>query len=238
MMFLFAAVLGAVCGSFFHVVGTRVPLSSALWTRSRCDACLRTLRPFELMPLISYAIQLGRCRTCYAKIPRLSPTIEAVTAGLFLLAFWKHGVQLALLWVLLFISLLAIVTVTDLSRMIIPNVILLVFAVPLIGIRLFFIPTFTWIDALLGLCVVVSLLFVVFIYRRDQLGGGDVKLLILLGFVMGVPAILYVIAVASFLGLVYIGGAVLSKRISGRERIPFAPFISMAAVLVYFLFDM
>src|SRR5690625_1273159 len=121
-------VVGCTLGSFFNVVGLRVPRRiSFIHDRSFCPHCNEQLQWFELIPILSYVLQLGRCKTCDHKIRFIYPLVEWMTGGLFAFSYVQLGFQLELVVILFFISLLNIVFVSDITYMIIPNKVLLFF---------------------------------------------------------------------------------------------------------------
>lgn len=162
-------VFGIVFGSFFNVIGIRVPKKISFHNdRSYCPQCETQLRFFELIPILSYIMQGGKCRSCKTKISFVYPFIELSTGLLFTYAYLYFGLQLELIVALLLISLLMIIFVSDIFYMLIPNKVLLFF-LPLILIARIFIPLDPWYDALIGALVGYVLLAVIIIVSK----GGD-----------------------------------------------------------------
>lgn len=135
------AVFGLVFGSFYNVVGLRVPKKQSIaYPPSHCTTCDRRLTALDLVPVFSYLFLRGQCRTCGSKIHWVYPLMEAITALLFTAVFLKFGLTPELLVGLLFISLLVIITVSDIAYMLIPDKVLLPFAAVLLILR-FVIPS-------------------------------------------------------------------------------------------------
>ena len=234
MIQVFIFLYSLLLGSFFNVVGLRVPAGeSIVFPRSRCPRCKRTLAARELIPVVSYMVQGGKCRGCGEKISPLYPFIELSTALLFtispLLMGWSK--ELLVSWTL--ISLLMIIVVSDIRYMIIPDKVLLAFAFLFLIERLF-IPFIPWRDALIGAAAGFSLLFLIAVISKGGMGGGDIKLFALLGFVLGWKTVLLAFFFSTFYGtIIGLAGMALGK-VRRREPMPFAPAIALGALTAHF----
>lgn len=231
---IFLFIVGLVFGSFYNVVGLRVPKGESLIApRSHCNSCQRQLTAADLIPVLSYVWLLGKCRTCKVKLSPLYPIMELATGLSFAFAYWTLGNTVECFVVLLFISLLVIITITDLHYMIIPNKVLLFF-LPLLAIGRIFSPLEIWWDSLLGAVVGFGLLFLISFVSKGGIGGGDIKLFFVIGLMLGTLNTLLTLFFAALLGMV-VGAIILTIRKQGRKTpIPFAPFIAIAAFVVYF----
>ncbi len=228
--YVYALLAGMVFGSFFMVIAMRVPLGESIITpRSYCHYCKYVLKPKELIPIISFCMQRGRCTNCKRKISILYVVFELVTGMICLLTVYMIGVERELIIVLSLFSLLLIISVTDYIYMLIPNRILAWFACLLI-LECAFIPLVTWIDSIVGSCVIFILLYCMQKIYPEGLGGGDVKLLSLLGFIVGLKGIFIVLFLASCFSLCFFGAGLVLKRMKMRIQIPFGPFISLGAI--------
>ncbi|EEL01670.1 Peptidase A24A domain protein [Bacillus cereus BDRD-ST26] len=228
--YVYALLAGMVFGSFFMVIAMRVPLGESIITpRSYCHYCKYVLKPKELIPIISFCMQRGRCTNCKRKISILYVVFELVTGMICLLTVYMIGVERELIIVLSLFSLLLIISVTDYIYMLIPNRILAWFACLLI-LECAFIPLVTWIDSIVGSCVIFILLYCMQKIYPEGLGGGDVKLLSLLGFIVGLKGIFIVLFLASCFSLCFFGAGLVLKRMKMRTQIPFGPFISLGAI--------
>lgn len=228
--YVYALLAGMVFGSFFMVIAMRVPLGESIITpRSYCHYCKYVLKPKELIPIISFCMQRGRCTNCKRKISILYVVFELVTGMICLLTVYMIGVERELIIVLSLFSLLLIISVTDYIYMLIPNRILAWFACLLI-LECAFIPLVTWIDSIVGSCVIFILLYCMQKIYPEGLGGGDVKLLSLLGFIVGLKGIFIVLFLASCFSLCFFGAGPVLKRMKMRTQIPFGPFISLGAI--------
>ncbi|MBS4173707.1 A24 family peptidase [Bacillus sp. FJAT-49736] len=237
MYILLITLYALLLGSFFNVVGMRVPVKkSIVKPRSACSYCHKTLTPLELIPVLSYIIQGGKCRHCKGRLSPLYPLGELMTAILFVYAFIQFGwsMELVIAWTL--ISLLIIIFVSDIAYMLIPDKILLVFAGIFLMERIIY-PLHPWWDSLLGAALAFLLLLAIAVISKGGMGGGDIKLFALLGFVLGLKLVLLTFFLATFYGAI-IGGIGLLLRIFQKGKpIPFGPFIVMGALTSYFFYD-
>ncbi|TLS33212.1 prepilin peptidase [Geobacillus thermoleovorans] len=237
MMHLLLFLYSLLLASFFNVVGLRVPVGeSIIRPRSHCPACGRTLSAMELIPVVSYVAQKGRCKGCGGRISPLYPLMELTTAALLTAApMWiGWGGQLIVAWTL--ISLLAIIVVSDLRYMLIPDRVLLVFAGLFLMERLV-IPFLPWVDMLLGAAVGFSLLWLIAVLSNGGMGGGDVKLFAVLGMVLGWKMVLLAFFLATLYGTIIglIGMAL--GRVRRGKPMPFAPAIALGSLTALFFGD-
>lgn len=232
-IFLFF-IYGLVFGSFFNVVGLRVPKGeSIVRPPSHCTVCDRNLTFKDLVPVFSYVFLKGKCRGCGTKIHWVYPVMELATGLLFAFSYYQLGFALELVVALLFISLLVIITVSDIAYMLIPDKILLFFLIPLIVLRVFE-PLSPWWDSIVGAVVGFGVLFLIAIVSKGGMGGGDIKLFFVIGLVLGWVPTLLTLFLASIIGTV-IGVISLRRTKQGRKTpIPFGPSIAIAAIIAYF----
>lgn len=234
MIYLLIFLYGITLGSFYNVVGLRVPLNeSIVRPRSHCSSCGRTLSVMELVPVLSYVLLRGKSKCCKASISPFYPIFELLTGLLFvvspLLLGWSS--ELFVSWTL--ISLFIIITVSDLKYMIIPDKVLLFFSIVFI-IERFFFPLHPWWSSLLGAAVGFTLLLVIAIVSKGGMGGGDIKLFAVIGLVLGAKLVLVSFFLSTFLGT--IGGIVgmaigKSKK---KQPIPFGPYIALGTLITYY----
>jgi len=179
-------IYGIVFGSFFNVVGLRIPKKESIVSPpSHCTTCQRKLMALDLIPVFSYIFLKGKCRGCGAKISPIYPFMEFVTGVLFALSFYMIGFEWELVVAILFISLLVIITVSDIAYMLIPSKILYPFAALLFMGRMFS-PLTPWWDSLLGAAVGYGVLLVIVLVSKGGMGGGDVRLFFVIGLVLGI----------------------------------------------------
>lgn len=227
-------IYGVVFGSFFNVVGLRIPKGeSIVRPPSHCTVCDRNLTFIDLVPILSFLFLKGKCRGCGTKIRWIYPVMELVTGLLFALAYYQLGFSLELIIAILFISMLVIITVSDLAYMLIPDKILLFFLIPLVVARVFS-PLTPWWDSIAGAIIGFGVLFLIALVSKGGMGGGDIKLFFVIGIVLGLTNTLLTLFLASVIGTV-VGIIFLRKAKKGRKTpIPFGPSIAMAATIAYF----
>ncbi|MBX0315073.1 prepilin peptidase [Planococcus glaciei] len=233
----FFSIFGLVFGSFYNVVGLRVPKNESIaFPPSHCTKCDRQLTPLDLVPVFSYLFLRGRCRSCGEKIHWVYPLMEAITAALFAISFWQLGFQPELIVALIFVSLLVIITVSDIAYMLIPDKVLLPVGIVLLALRLF-IPLDPWWDALLGAAVGFGILLLIAIVSKGGMGGGDIKLFFVIGLVLGTSGTLMTLFFASLIGAI---AGIVQLRVLNKDRktpVPFGPSIALGAVITYFWGD-
>ncbi|MBP1968890.1 leader peptidase (prepilin peptidase)/N-methyltransferase [Virgibacillus natechei] len=226
--------LGLIFGSFYNVVGLRVPINQPFANeRSICPYCQHQLAWYDNIPLLSFAILGGKCRHCKEKISYIYPLMELVTGILFTWSYVVIGLNLELVTALLLVSMLVIIIISDIKYMLIPNNVLLFF-LPLFIIMRIFQPLDPWWSALLGAIIGFSIIAVIIIVSRGGMGAGDMKLFGVLGIVLGMEKVLLAFFLACMIGAI-IGMALLLTRVIGRKQpVPFGPYIVVAALITYF----
>ncbi|MBB6445867.1 leader peptidase (prepilin peptidase)/N-methyltransferase [Bacillus benzoevorans] len=201
--------------------------------RSHCPQCGHTLGALELIPVLSYVFQGGKCRQCKAGISPLYPIMELTTGLLFLFAALMLGWTPELFVALTLISLCIIVFVSDYTYLIIPDKVLLFF-LPLFVLERIFIPLSPWWDSLLGAGTGFGLLLLIAVVSKGGMGGGDIKFYGVLGIVLGFKLVLLSFFLAVFFGA-FIGGiGMLMGKVKKGKAIPFGPYICFAVLIAYF----
>ena len=239
MLNVFSIIFGAMVGSFLNVCIYRLPKEeSIIWPRSHCPACKKMIRFYDNIPLISYLLLRGRCRYCKGPISLQYPLVEGVTALSSLFLIIKFGPSLSYLFYFAFVAALIAITVIDLYHQIIPDGI----SLPGIGVGLLaslVIPQITFFNSLMGILLGGGSLFLVatlyeWIFKREGMGGGDVKLLAMIGAFLGWKAVILTILLSSLIGSIT---GILIMILKGKDfkyAIPFGPFLSMGAVIALF----
>lgn len=227
------AVLGAVMGSFFECAAVRGGLPKG---RSHCDSCGHILGARDLVPIFSYLINRGRCRYCKKHIPVQCLVSELIGALLFALLGFKFGFGLNFLMQLIFGSILLLLALVDWNTHILPNKLLLIATAN----RLVFFVLLkqpvneTLISMLFGafstsLPVLLLSLAMDHLLKKESMGGGDIKLLFVLGLYLSWIEMLLLLFVGCVLALVW---ALSMKKNHAGGKIPFGPFLSAAWLIV------
>lgn len=228
-------VFGTIFGSFYNVVGDRVADGkSIIYPPSHCPKCKHRLTPLELVPIFSYLFQGGKCKNCKCKIPLFHPLYEIFIGLLFMFSYISFGFTGDLVIAITFVSMLAIIIVSDYYYMIIPDEILIFFGVTLAlevllinGIDAFGISLLSGIISF-GVMFLIKL-FGDFIFKTESMGGGDIKLLFFLGFILGWPQALLSIFLGSIIGLPI---SLIVLKIKNTNIIPFGPFLALGAIII------
>jgi leader peptidase (prepilin peptidase) / N-methyltransferase len=245
---IFAFIFGAVIGSFLNVCICRLPHNeSVVFPPSRCPQCGFKIPFYDNVPIISWLLLRGKCRSCRAPISSQYPLVELLNALLTLFLFLKFGPSFPYLrfgpWVpflvlFLFCSAMVVITFIDLEHQIIPDVITLPGIVA--GFLFsFFIPQLGWQNSLLGIVVGGgSLLVVAYGYelltKKEGMGGGDIKLLAMMGAFFGWKAVFFIIFVSSLIGSVIGITVMLIQKKDSKLAIPFGPFLALGAIMYIF----
>jgi leader peptidase (prepilin peptidase)/N-methyltransferase len=236
---IFSFVFGAVVGSFLNVCIYRIPAGSSVATpSSHCPRCKSPIRFYDNIPIFSYLVLGGRCRACNEKIPFIYPAVEALTALISLSLFLKYGPSLQYLITFLFTSALIVITFIDLEHQIIPDVISLP-GIPLFAIAAVLVMDITVVESLIGVLIGGGVLFAIafgyeLITKREGMGGGDIKLLAMIGGFFGWKSLIFILLVSSFVGAIIGISVILFKGQDMKYALPFGPFLSIAAVAYIF----
>jgi len=233
-------IFGAVFGSFLNVCIYRIPLKMSIVSpASRCPTCGKAIHFYNNVPILSYVALRGRCASCGTSISFIYPFVEALT-GLFALSlFAKFGLSEELFVYFAFVSALIVITFIDLEHQIIPDTI----SIPgiIIGFALsFFVPSMKALDSLIGIILGGGALFAVAeaYYRfagKEGMGGGDIKLLGMIGAFLGWKGVIVTLLVGSVSGAIIGSVFMYLTRKGSKHPIPFGPFLAAGAIIyLYF----
>ena len=230
-------ILGTIFGSFYNVVAYRIPKGeSILYPSSHCPKCNHKLKPLELIPILSYILQKGKCVNCKDKISIFYPISEIICGLLFVICYLSFGISYNLIIALTFTSLLIIVILSDYYYMIIEDSVLIVFSI-LLMIEIYFINGLdvllnSLLSALISFIIMLLLkLFGDFIFKRESMGGGDVKLMAVFGLIIGWKMSIITIFLSAFIALPV---SIFIMKTNKNHEIPYGPFLSVAALIIYF----
>lgn len=242
MPLLFAGFMGLSFGSFLNVLIDRLPNGDSIMGRSRCDTCRRTLRWFELIPLVSWFVQRGRCLRCKKPVSVQYPLVEAASALLFMVVYVLLPVQFGapyawlwtyIVWCTASIMFLGIV-VADFKYQIIPDAMLIVFALAMSAVLLP-LPAGRLISHLLTGVSTGAAFYALWVATGGKgMGFGDVKLAAVMGFVLGIPGIVVGLYVAFLTGAFYGVILMLAGRAGMKSKVAFGPFLLAGFCISYF----
>ncbi len=236
------AVFGLVIGSFLNVCIYRIPRNiSIVMPASRCPACNYPIRAWDNIPVISYLILRGRCRHCGAKISPQYPLVEAVNAFFYVAVFWRYGFAWDSVAYALFCSCLIVITFVDLEfqiipdRITLPGIILGTFAGALLMPDPFMRTALLGYKAsLIGLLSGGGFFYLVAVLSRGGMGGGDIKMMAMVGALMGWKAVMLTTFLGSLSGSI-VGIFLMVFKGRGRKaKIPFGPFLALGAAITLF----
>jgi leader peptidase (prepilin peptidase)/N-methyltransferase len=235
-LLVLAVVFGAVVGSFLNVVILRLPQDdeSIAFPGSHCPHCNQPLHWYDNIPLLSYLVLRGKCRTCRASISLQYPLVELSMAILAGMLFHRFAGSFEFFFYFTFFAALLVIIFIDIHHQVIPD------CISLPGILLglagsFFNGLVTWQQSALGIFLGGGVLYAVayFYYaltKREGMGGGDIKLLAMIGAFLGWQSLLYVVFASSLVGSIVGVAAMIKQRKGGQTRIPFGPFLALGAI--------
>jgi leader peptidase (prepilin peptidase) / N-methyltransferase len=245
---LFVFLFGAVVGSFLNVCIVRIPNGdSIVYPPSHCPGCKNPIRFYDNIPLVSYIVLRGRCRSCSAGISPRYFFIELLMACLAAALYYQFGFSLAFLVGFIFVAALIVISFIDLDVRIVPDVI----SLPGIVTGLLFSVVARYVindpfelipsplSALIGVLVGGGfLLGLAWAYEAftgvEGMGGGDIKLLAMIGAFLGWTSIPFTLFLASLTGSIIGLGFMIGKGVGRRFALPFAPFLCLGALLYLF----
>ena len=231
-------VIGCLIGSFYNVVGLRIPNNeSIVYPNSHCTRCGHELKWYELIPIFSYLFLGGKCRNCKEKISIMYPLIELFTGIIFAVSYYSFGFSYDLLIALVISSLLILVIVSDINYLIIPDSFIVISAILIIVIKFFESGFFGgFISIGYGVISFLMLYLVMIIgnklFKKECLGGADIKLFFVVGLLFPPLVSMLVLVISCFIAL----PVSLILYFKNKENIiPFGPFIVISMLLVFFL---
>lgn len=236
---IWVLLVGMAVGSFLNVCIHRLPRSlSLLSPPSMCPSCRSKIPFYDNVPIFAYLWLRGRCRYCGASISLRYPVVELVS-GLFAVAlFARHGFSWDSLFLFGLVAALLVVTFVDIDHQIIPDVITLP-GIPVGFLSSFILGHITYKESLIGIILGGGLLLSVawgyyLLTKREGMGGGDIKLLAMIGAFLGWKGVIFTVFAASAIGTA--AGLAVALRTGGGRKlaIPFGPFLSLGALLYLF----
>jgi leader peptidase (prepilin peptidase) / N-methyltransferase len=234
----FAGCFGLLIGSFLNVVAIRVlKKESIVFPPSHCVDCNHKLGPLDLVPVLSYLFLCSKCRYCKSPISLIYPAGELATGILFALFTYQLGLQSELIAGLFFVSILVVITITDLREMLIPNRIIFFAMAVGAGLRLFAhtLPIWNYLSAFV---VGIGILYLIArissaLLKKEGIGGGDLKLFAFIGLILGIKLTLLAIFISSLLGTIFGLCLIIIGKYDKNRYLPFGPFIAAGSMITY-----
>lgn len=246
-------IIGLCFGSFFNVVGYRLPNNMSIaFPASHCTNCNHKLGKLELIPVLSYIIQGGKCKHCNEKISIFYPIFEFLTGILFLLCYLSYKEVypelLNIIYAIVFTSSMIIIMISDIKYMIIPDEVLIFFSIIMIALKLYISYKLEDISGLknFGYELIFILFdgFIMFIimylirvfgnmlFKKESMGGGDIKMMTYVSFILGWKLSIVVIFIASFLALPI---SIINMYKKNEHMLPFGPYLAIASLILLLL---
>lgn len=229
-------ILGLIVGSFSNVCIYRIPRNeSIIYPASHCPKCRSNISPKDNIPLLSYILLKGRCCNCKSKISIQYPIVEFLTGLTYLIIYLIYGLSIQSLIYIILASALIIIAFIDLNEQIVPDVISLP-GIVMGFILSFFVPYISYMNSALGVLVGGGLILIIglagsVIFKKEAMGGGDVKLAAMIGAFLGWRYIIISLFLGFFLGALAGIFLILSKIKSREDVVPFGPFIVLGSFI-------
>ncbi len=240
LMNIYVFILGIVFGSFFNVCIFRIPLNQSIVNPpSHCTNCKIRLKPKDLVPIFSYLFFCGRCRYCKREISIRYPLVESLTGIIFLMIYNTYSFSIETIYCLFLVSILIIITFIDIDNYIIPDGLLMIGVAFIVIFNCSF-EVLTIKESIKGalLCgggVLLLIITIESIMKKEVMGRGDVKLFALIGLSLGTINGLLVVLLSVYIGAIFAMISILFSTIKQKEInkvIPYGPFISIATLIV------
>ncbi len=235
-------VLGIIIGSFLNVCIYRIPREESIaFPSSHCTACSHPLKWYDLIPLFSYLTLHGKCRYCKGEISLQYPMIEALNGILYLITFHFYGLSLQFIFYSIILSILIAISLIDYYHKIIPDgLTLMIFIVTIVykavNLFAFGVPLHIW-ENVFGLLAGGVLFFLIAIVSNGGMGGGDIKLIAALGFILGLKKTLLNILLSFIIGAVFSIFLLFMRKKGKKDEIPFGPFINISFLITILFGD-
>lgn len=232
-------VLGALIGSFLNVCIHRIPRRESLvWPSSHCPSCSKSIAMHDNIPIVSYVMLGGRCRACHALISPRYPIVELTNAIGYGVILWWFGWDWSTLIYMLLFSVLLVVTFIDLTHQIVPDVITLP-GIPLGVVCASTILAVGVLNSILGILLGGGILWGLawispYLFGKEGMGGGDIKLMAMIGAFLGWKPTLLAIMLGAMLGSIVGIGLIALKMMRRDQYLPFGPFLAFGAVVAMF----
>jgi leader peptidase (prepilin peptidase)/N-methyltransferase len=222
---------GCIIGSFLNVCIYRIPHHESIVVgSSHCPTCSTPIKPYDLIPILSFVMLGGKCRTCKAKISYRYPLVELLTGCLFLGVFLIYGYTLTTLIGFVFSAVLVIIALIDMDTMEIPDV----FHFIILGLAIISILIIkgNLLDHLIG-GLIISLPFFLIAYLTQGLGGGDIKLVAVSGLLLGIQPVVVGSLIGIILGGIFASFLLIAKKKGAKAMMPFGPFLCIGLYIAF-----
>ncbi|MCB9480682.1 MAG: prepilin peptidase [Desulfobacteraceae bacterium] len=240
---LASSIFGSCIGSFLNVCILRIPRDiSIAFPPSSCTNCKEPIKWYDNIPVLSYIFLLGRCRNCKTKISIQYPLVELFTGLTAFYTVFSFSLTLKAFFVFIFACVLIVISIIDLHHQIIPDIISLP-GIPFFFILALILNEIELTDLVLGILLGGGILYLIaflyyFLAKKEGMGGGDIKLLAMIGGFIGYKGVFFTIFVSSVLGTVIGIFLILLKGRDMKYAVPFGPFLSLGALIYIYFGDL
>jgi len=228
---IIAFVFGSIIGSFANVCIHRLPRQQSLvFPASHCPSCQQQLHPWHNIPLLSYLALRGRCAFCSTAISVRYPLVEGLGGLLYVFLYHQFGFSVHSIVFILLTTALLIVSFIDLQHKIIPDVITLPGIIAGVVASWLLTPVGV-VSSIIGVVLGGGLFFLIAVISRGGMGGGDIKLIAMIGAFLGWQAVLMTIFLGAFTGAMAGLGLMLLGKKGRKDMVPFGPFLALGTLL-------
>lgn len=218
-------IFGLIIGSFLGLVIDRLPRGESIATgRSKCNTCQRNLTPLELIPVLSFLMQRGKCRKCQSKLSLFYPGIELLTGLTFYMTYQVFETSLDMVIAIVFTSILIIISFIDIQTKIIYDRFQI--AIFILAIISAITEGKNPINLIIG-SLIISIPLLIIALITQGMGGGDIKLMFVSGAYLGFPNILVAFIIASISGGIYGIYSLITQKHNRKSEVPFGPFLAL-----------
>ncbi len=233
-------ILGTLLGSFYLLAALRlVKKEDIVFKRSHCDNCQNTLKWYELIPVLSYILLGGKCKNCKTKISILNPLIEVSTGLLFAYMYYTFGHSYEFYIGIILSGTFIMIALTDFKHFIILDEVVIASSVLILITQIIFLEINTVLINLLSGAILFLFMLGIkklgdIIYKRESMGGGDIKFSFVIGLSVGALHAFFVLILSAFLALPTTAAAVIATK---NKEVPYGPFLAGALLLVFLNYD-
>ena len=227
-------IFGLIFGSFFNVVAYRLPKGmSLIKPSSHCTKCNHKLSPIELIPVLSYIIQGGKCKNCKNKIAIFYPIFEIFTGVMFVIAYKTFGISIDLFINLIFISMILIIILSDVLYMVISDEVLIFCGLSIFILKILKSGISIILPTIINMIIPFVFLLLIkilgdFLFKKESMGFGDIKLMLVFGLVLGWQVTLFSIVLSCFIALPL---SLINLIVAKKHELPFGPYLGTAALI-------
>ena len=241
LMYIVVFIFGLVFGSFYNVVGYRLPKKESIaFPASHCPNCNHKLKFYENIPVLSYIFLTGKCKVCKKKISIIYPLFELITGVLFLLSYMAFGLSIEFVSSIIITSVFIIISISDIRYYEIPDEVLIIGSILLVITYIissvinnvsFVIGVVKPVLYALGSFAILYLIKILadFLFKKESLGGGDIKLMFFIGLAIGLDMSIVAIFISSFIALPLSIVTLLKKN---TNVLPFGPYLAISSIFI------